>query len=167
MRKVNSVSAFVLNDSNHVLVSERRSKTGYGKLYFPGGKINVFKEDGQKIFESPVKAIYRETLEEAGIRLYNINYAFHTIRKLDSGYGWVNCFYTARSKDTPYEIAPEEQINWQWVELDFFDNPKESFFLPLNDLIIKFQENGTTLKEVVLNSLNENKEHIGEIITLF
>jgi ADP-ribose pyrophosphatase YjhB (NUDIX family) len=165
--KIDSVSAIVLNNLNHVLVSERRGQTGHGKLSFPGGKLNLLKTPKGEVLEDAFMAVYRESIEEACIRLKEIKYFKCAETKFTNKPSWFTYYFLAKSLDTPYENEPKEQVNWQWLDLANFNNPSDNFFFPINDLIIKVNDEGSTFQELILNSRDEPKEQSGEINKLF
>uniref|UniRef100_A0A8C6V0D7 Nucleotide triphosphate diphosphatase NUDT15 n=1 Tax=Neogobius melanostomus TaxID=47308 RepID=A0A8C6V0D7_9GOBI len=123
----------LVTDSQHagsVLLGKRKNSTGHGKYQLPGGHLE-FGESWEACAE-------REVLEEAGVHLKHVCFAFVVNSvKLDEVYHYVTVFMRGeldrgRSAE-PRNMEPDKNEGWTWTGWDEFP-PNDQLFMPLADL---------------------------------
>jgi 8-oxo-dGTP diphosphatase len=114
------VVGVIIFKDDKVLIGKRRRKHGDGEYSFPGGAL----EYGE-YFEDCVR---REVLEEAGIKIKNINFLSIANSTKLFGIHEVQVHFRADWESGEARDLPEERIgSWQWYDLDKIPEP---FFFP-------------------------------------
>lgn len=121
--------AVIVKKNNRVLVGKRRNIIGHGQWGFPGGHL----EHG----ESLKNAVRRELMEEAGIKIKNIQFQAVTndIRK-DLPSHYITLFFTADYvSGNVRNLEPHKCEGWEWVEWSFLISSQKDLFLPMQNLL--------------------------------
>jgi len=108
------VAVMVMKDSK-VLLARRKKVDGAGEFAFPGGHL----EFGETL---EVCAI-RETMEEAGIEISNVQFQFvANLTRPDMHYLHVGMVADWLAGE-PHNMEPEKSEEWKWYELDALPVP--------------------------------------------
>lgn len=125
MRPNIGVGVIVRNDGN-VLLGKRKNAHGEGTWSFPGGHI----EYGEDISE----CARRETREEAGIRVENVDIMTVTNDRFkETGDHYITLFVTADHAFGEPRVGEDESlVEWNWFS---WDDLPEPLFLPIQNLL--------------------------------
>jgi 8-oxo-dGTP diphosphatase len=114
-----------------VLVGKRRGRHGDGEYSFVGGKLEYK--------QSLKECVVQETLEEAGIKIKNIEFLFIANSKEHYGRHDVLVGFTADWKSgEPIDNKEERVGDWQWCDLDRLPEP---MFYPA-EMMVKSYKSG-------------------------
>ncbi len=104
------VGVMIFKDGK-VLMSKRKGALGAGEYGFPGGHLEYM--------ESFEDCAARETKEETGIEIKNINFLFLTNVKKYSPKHYVYIAMTAEwASGVPQVMEPDKAEGWDWYSLD-------------------------------------------------
>lgn len=119
------VGVLVLKDGK-VLFGKRKNAHGDGSWCFPGGHL--------EFNESWEECAARETLEETGLRIKNVNFATATNDIFPvEGKHYITIFMTAEYESGDLQIMePEKCEQWSWFD---WANPPQPLFIPQQNLI--------------------------------
>jgi 8-oxo-dGTP diphosphatase len=116
----------IIKKDNKVLIGTRKNAHGEGTYSLPGGHL----EFNEKVEDCAI----RETMEEVGITIKNIEMASFTndmFVKEDKHY--ITLFVTCDYDEGEVRVMePDKCEGWQWVE---WDKTPEPLFIPLQHLI--------------------------------
>ena len=120
--------AVIVIKNNKILMHKRKSSHGDGTWSFPGGHL--------EFGESLEKCAQRETLEEAGIKIKNLQFANITNDIfVDENKHYITIFMTANhDSGEPMIMEPEKCECWEWYD---WNNMPSPLFLPIENLINK------------------------------
>lgn len=108
------IGVMILKDGK-VLLAQRKNAHGAGEYAFPGGHLE-FGETFEECAE-------RETAEETGIEIKNIQFQFvGNFVKYDRHYVHVGMIADWASGE-PKVLEPEKSEEWNWYELDDLPTP--------------------------------------------
>ncbi|MCP4443072.1 MAG: NUDIX domain-containing protein [Aureispira sp.] len=95
----------ILRHGDELLLLKRANEPNKGKYLPVGGKLDPF--------ESPRKAVIRETLEEAGVTIENPKFCGTLIESAPNNYNWLSYIYIADiDRITP---APCDEGVLEWI----------------------------------------------------
>ena len=99
-----------------VLIGKRKSKLGEGDYSFPGGHLEHN--------ESIVDGIKRETMEECGLKIKNIEFlSIANIRNYPPRH-YIGFGFTAEIlSGEPKVMEPDKLVNWEWYDLNNLPEP--------------------------------------------
>ncbi len=120
--------AVIISKDNKILMHKRKSSHGDGTWSLPGGHL--------EFNESLEDCACRETFEEAGIKIKNLQFAQITndIFKKENKH-YITVFMTADyDSGEPTIMEPEKCDCWEWHEWDSMPRP---LFLPIKNLLAK------------------------------
>jgi 8-oxo-dGTP diphosphatase len=119
------VGVLVLKDGK-VLFGKRKNAHGDGSWCFPGGHL--------EFNESWEECAVRETLEETGLNIKNVNFATATNDIFPvEGKHYITIFMTAEYESGDLQIMePEKCEQWSWFD---WTNPPQPLFIPQQNLI--------------------------------
>lgn len=101
---------------NKVLLGKRKNAHGAGEYAFPGGHL--------EFGESVVAAAKRETMEETGIKIKNVNFLFFKNMTEYSGRHYAHVGLVAQWQSGEAKvIEPDKCEGWGWYDLDQLPNP--------------------------------------------
>jgi 8-oxo-dGTP diphosphatase len=101
---------------NKILFAKRKGSHGEGEYAFPGGHL----EFGES-YEDCAK---RETKEESGIEIDNVQFQFLANIKTYSGKHYVHIGLRADWKEgEPKALEPDKADNWAWYDMDTLPSP--------------------------------------------
>eukprot|EP00249_Psilotum_nudum_P007860 c20871_g1_i1 orf=162-584(+) len=124
------VGVIVVRGGSHVLVGRRRSSVGNATFALPGGHLDF----GESLEECAA----REVMEETGLSIKNIRFAWVTncvMRNEVQPSHYVTIFMRAEQSnvaDEPQNLEPDKCDGWDWVEWPHIPQP---VFMPLQSLI--------------------------------
>lgn len=119
------VGAMVFKDGKVLLGKRKGSSHGSGEYSFPGGHLEYM--------ESFKECVERETREETGIEIQNINFALLFNQQEYAPKHFVMIGFTAEWKSGDLQtLEPEKFESWDWYELDKLPTP---LFIPTERLI--------------------------------
>ncbi|MES2985822.1 MAG: NUDIX domain-containing protein [Patescibacteria group bacterium] len=99
-----------------VLMSKRKGSHGAGEYSFPGGHLEYM--------ESFEECAIRETKEETGIEIKNLQFLYLTNAKQYAPKHYVHLTMTAEwESGEPQVIEPEKTEGWDWYDLDSIPEP--------------------------------------------
>jgi len=106
----------MLMKDSRVLLTKRKGSHGEGEYSFPGGHL----EFGES-FEDCAR---RETLEESGIEIDNIQFQYLANVKKYGGKHYVHIGLTADWKSgDPRNLEPDKSEGWEWYSFDDLPAP--------------------------------------------
>jgi 8-oxo-dGTP diphosphatase len=109
------VGVMILKDGK-VLLAKRKNAHGAGEYAFPGGHL--------EFGESFVQCAIRETCEESGIEIEDIQFQYLANVKKYAGKHYVHIGLTARWKSgKPQVLEPDKSGAWRWYGLDDLPSP--------------------------------------------
>lgn len=99
-----------------ILLSKRKGSHGSGEYAFPGGHLEYM--------ESFAGCAIRETREECGIEIQNINFQFlaNIVQYSPKHFTHIGLIADWKSGD-PVVLEPEKAESWDWFELDSLPEP--------------------------------------------
>ncbi len=99
-----------------VLIGKRKSKLGEGDYSFPGGHLEYS--------ESIIDCIKRETIEECGLEIKNIEFLSVANIKNYPPRHYIGFGFTAEIlSGEPKVMEPDKLVNWEWYDLDKLPSP--------------------------------------------
>lgn len=109
------VGVMILKDGK-VLLSKRKSSHGAGEYAFPGGHLEYM--------ESFAECAIRETKEESGIEITNIQFQYlaNITSYKPKQYAHIGLVADWKS-GVPQVLEPEKSEQWQWYVLDQLPKP--------------------------------------------
>ncbi|MFA5985887.1 MAG: NUDIX hydrolase [Parcubacteria group bacterium] len=119
------IGVLVLKDGK-VLFGKRKNAHGDGSWCFPGGHL--------EFNESWEECAARETLEETGLSIKNVNFvaATNDIFPIE-GKHYITIFMTAEYESGDLQIMePKKCEQWSWFD---WTNPPQPLFIPQQNLI--------------------------------
>jgi 8-oxo-dGTP diphosphatase len=125
------IGVMIFNENSEVLLTKRKGSHGAGEFAFPGGHL----EFGESFSDCAM----RETTEEAGIEISNVQFQYLANILKYGGKHYVHIGLTAVWKSgEPQILEPEKSEDWGWYSLD---NPPEPLF-EMCTLAIKSYKSG-------------------------
>ena len=99
-----------------VLLGKRKGSHGTGEYSFPGGHLEYM--------ESFEECAVRETMEEAGIEIHNLqfNYLANVTKYAPRHYVHVGLIADWKS-GTPKVMEPHKNESWDWYDLKYLPSP--------------------------------------------
>ena len=99
-----------------VLLGKRKSAHGEGEYSFTGGHLEYM--------ESFEECARRETLEECGIEIKNIQFLHCANITAYAPKHYINVSFVAEwESGEPRVLEPEKIVDWQWYDLDNLPEP--------------------------------------------
>jgi len=122
-------TAVIVRKEGKVLMHKRKNESGFGTWAFPGGHLEYF--------ENVEDCFVRETREEAGIEIENIQIGPYTndINKEDDTHYITLFAITDWKSGEPQVMEPDKCERWEWFD---WDNLPEPLMLP----VILFKKTG-------------------------
>lgn len=109
------VGVMIFKDGQ-ILLGKRKSSHGEGEYAFPGGHLEYM--------ESFEKCAKRETLEECGIQIKNIQFQFLANVTKYAPKHYVHIGLTADwASDEPQVLEPNKSESWRWYEIGNLPEP--------------------------------------------
>lgn len=117
----------IVRKDGQVLFGKRKGLNGQGTWGFPGGHLELFED----VFD----CARRETLEEAGITLTNLQRGPYTNDPMrDSGKHYVTLYVIADYAGGEVRVCEPDTFEvWRWFDWDILPTP---LFLPIENLIM-------------------------------
>ena len=112
MKQRVAVKAFIVNDSNELLLVKRSNDDDYkpGVWELPGGKVDIA--------EDPNKAIIRETKEETGLAIKVVSPLNIQHFKIEKEKFWITMIiYLCKSKGKKVKLSGEHS-EYKWVNIN-------------------------------------------------
>ncbi|PSC76064.1 Nudix hydrolase [Micractinium conductrix] len=118
-------------DSDRVLVGQRKGAHGGGEWALPGGHL----EHGESFEECAA----REVLEETGLTLEGVEFAYAVNSVFPNGAHYVTVFCRASEPagTVPVNAEPDKCEGWEWVEYSRLVETCQPLFLPLAKLLLE------------------------------
>jgi len=116
----------IIKKNGQMLMGKRKNAHGDGTWAPPGGHLEWC--------ESPEECAVRETLEEAGIKIKNVQPWFYTNDIFENGAKHYATLFVIADYDTgePQVMEPDKCEGWDWF--DWHDLPKP-LFLTIENLL--------------------------------
>ena len=131
MGRINIGAGIIIIQDGKVLLGYRLSQHGHGFWAFPGGHI--------EFGETPEQAVIRETAEETGLRVDQVQKLSYTNDFFENDVQYLTLFFKATSWSGHIQnLEPEKCERWEWFETDQLPSP---LFLP----IVTFLNEGNIL----------------------
>ena len=109
------VGVMIFKD-NKILLGKRKNSHGKGEFAFPGGHLEYL--------ESFRECAKRETLEECGVEIENINFQFvANIIKYKPGHYTHIGLIAKWKKGIPKVLEPNKCESWNWYDLNKLPSP--------------------------------------------
>ncbi len=106
----------MLLKNGKVLMTKRKGAHGEGEFAFPGGHL--------EFGESFADCARRETMEEAGIKIKNIQFQYLANVTKYTGKHYVHIGLTADwASGEPKNLEPDRSEGWAWYSLDNLPKP--------------------------------------------
>ncbi len=117
--------AVIIKKDNKVLLGKRKGSHGKGTWAFPGGYL----EFGETIFG----CARRETLEEVGIKIKNLEYGPYNNNyfKKEQRHSVVPFIISDYASGTVKVMEPDKCESWEWFD---WNNLPNNLFLPIINL---------------------------------
>lgn len=110
------IGVMIFNPDNKVLLAMRKGSHGAGEYAFPGGHL----EFGEAFAECAI----RETMEESGIKINNIQFLYLANIMKYGGKHYIHVGLTAEwESGVPKVMEPEKSEAWDWYNLDNLPEP--------------------------------------------
>lgn len=109
------VGVMIIRDGR-ILLAKRKGSHGEGEFAFPGGHLEYM--------ESFCECAKRETMEECGIEIKNIQFRFlaNVVKYSPKHYVHVGLLADWKSGE-PKVLEPDKSEFWQWYDLDNLPKP--------------------------------------------
>ncbi len=131
------IGVLILKDGK-ILMGKRKSSHGAGEYSFPGGHLEYL--------ESFEECAMRETLEETGIGIQNIQFQFLSNVTHYAPKHYVHIGLTAEWKSgVPQIMEPEKCESWDWYDVDNLPTPM--FHMTEQAIKVFKNNNGPYVKE--------------------
>jgi len=108
--------ATLIRKEGKILFGKRKGESGYGKWCVPGGHLEYF--------ETFDECAVRETREETGIEIENVQFATATNDMFQDGAHYITIIMVADWKSGEVQLMePDKFFEWRWAPWDNIPEP--------------------------------------------